>query len=340
VRLRFVSSQDTHTHTQHTHKIYLNKILFLILITVSINIFIFSMRRASFSADNLQFSSAIRMAVRRAPYSAGDTPPPSGAPGNSELAYLRRIADLELTVIALKSELNRTDELRHKKIDDDVEGGSFLEVGRAVTPDDHGSFLHSVYERGSWLIGLLVFQSFSSFILVAYEKLLADHPDIIFFLTMLVGAGGNAGNQAAVRVIRGIAVGTINSRTRNKFIKSEVGMAIALSATLGLVGFARAILSFRTSMQETLAITSSLVMIVFISVVAGVLLPFLLQYLRFDPAHSSTSIQVIMDILGVLITCAVSTAILTLPHIIASAALEREDGVVRNAPRDQNGSEN
>ena len=31
----------------------------------------------------------------------------------------------------------------------------------------------------------------------------------VFFLTMLVGAGGNAGNQAAVRIIRGLAVGAV-----------------------------------------------------------------------------------------------------------------------------------
>jgi hypothetical protein len=32
--------------------------------------------------------------------------------------------------------------------------------------------------------------------------------------------------------------------------------------------------------------------------------------LRFDPVHASTSIQVIMDISGVLITCMISTLIL------------------------------
>ena len=42
-------------------------------------------------------------------------------------------------------------------------------------------------------------QSFSGIILSRNEALLADHPVIIFFLTMLVGAGGNAGNQASVR---------------------------------------------------------------------------------------------------------------------------------------------
>ena len=42
-------------------------------------------------------------------------------------------------------------------------------------------------------------QSFSGIILSRNEGLLADHPVIVFFLTMLVGAGGNAGNQASVR---------------------------------------------------------------------------------------------------------------------------------------------
>jgi len=61
------------------------------------------------------------------------------------------------------------------------------------------SFLDAVKDRGSWLVGLLVLQSCSGFILSHNEDLLAHHPTIIYFLTMLVGAGGNAGNQASVR---------------------------------------------------------------------------------------------------------------------------------------------
>ncbi len=68
-------------------------------------------------------------------------------------------------------------------------------------------FLPNILDRGGWLLGLLLFQSCSSFILSANQELLRDHPVIIYFLTMLVGAGGNAGNQAAVRVIRRIALG-------------------------------------------------------------------------------------------------------------------------------------
>jgi hypothetical protein len=51
--------------------------------------------------------------------------------------------------------------------------------------------------RGRWLLGLLVLQSSSSFILDAYQDLIREHLVVTLFLTMLVGAGGNAGNQSA-----------------------------------------------------------------------------------------------------------------------------------------------
>ena len=55
-----------------------------------------------------------------------------------------------------------------------------------------------------WLLGLLVLQSTSSFVLEQYQELLKQHLVVTVFLTMLVGAGGNAGNQSAIKVIRGL----------------------------------------------------------------------------------------------------------------------------------------
>ena len=55
-----------------------------------------------------------------------------------------------------------------------------------------------------WLLGLLVLQSMSSVVLEHYEQLIKDHLVVTLFLTMLVGAGGNAGNQSAIKVIRGL----------------------------------------------------------------------------------------------------------------------------------------
>jgi cation transporter-like permease len=171
------------------------------------------------------------------------------------------------------------------------------------------SFFPSMLDRGGWLIALLMLQSCSSFILSSNQGLLDKHPAIIYFLTMLVGAGGNAGNQAAVRVIRRIALGTISSSTMGTYLRKEMYMAFGLSLLLGMTGLVRGFLS-NSSITETVAITCSLVSIVFISIVFGAILPLILYFMKVDPAHSSTSIQVIMDILGVYITCIIANFLL------------------------------
>jgi len=175
------------------------------------------------------------------------------------------------------------------------------------------SFIAALHSRATWLVGLLALQSCSGFILSNNEELLQKHPVIIYFLTMLVGAGGNAGNQASVRVIRGLALGTLTTtttsttsttsaaieivETRNRFLLRELRMAMALSLIMAIAGYIRASV-FHTPLPETLAITLALIVIVFTSVCLGAILPLILQYVGIDPAHSSTTIQVVMDILG------------------------------------------
>lgn len=171
------------------------------------------------------------------------------------------------------------------------------------------SFADALKSRAYWLVGLLALQSCSGFILAKNELLLQNHPVIIYFLTMLVGAGGNAGNQASVRVIRGIALGTLVPQTQSQFLSRELRMAFALSAILSVAGFLRAVL-FQTPFAETLAVTMALSIIVFSSICLGAVLPLLLQKIGVDPVHSSTSIQVVMDILGVVLTVFVSTLVL------------------------------
>ena len=172
------------------------------------------------------------------------------------------------------------------------------------------SFKEQIKDRAGWLIGLLVLQSCSSFIIAYNETFLEDHMVIVQFLTMLVGAGGNAGNQASVGVIRSLAVGTLNRRTMRDFLTREAQMAVSLSALIGLTAFVRAWL-FRTHWGETIAVTLSVSLIVLISVAIGSTLPLGMKRVGIDPAHSSTSIQVIMDIMGVLITVCVSSFVLS-----------------------------
>lgn len=126
---------------------------------------------------------------------------------------------------------------------------------------------------------------------------------------MLVGAGGNAGNQAAVYVIRGLATGEINSRTQARYLWGEVQMALALSAVLVCIGFLR-VTAFQYSTLDAVAISGSLLAITFTSVVVGSMLPLAFQRLNLDPAHAGATIQVIMDLAGVCITCFVCSTLL------------------------------
>ena len=232
----------------------------------------------------------------------------------AELA--NRNAELEMLVSDLKKMLDISRH-REKKIllALDSSGGSvnldfdkddLLDEGKFEDP----SFVNNMVDRGSWLIGLLVFQSFSSFILAYNEKMLQTHPAIIYFLTMLVGAGGNAGNQATVRVIRELALGRLPDGSKLKFVLREVCMGFALSIIVGVFGYVRVYLNGGVTVAETVTVTIALMMIVFISIVVGALLPILFQVMKLDPANSSTTIQVIMDISGVMITCFAATLIL------------------------------
>jgi Mg/Co/Ni transporter MgtE len=106
-----------------------------------------------------------------------------------------------------------------------------------------------------------------------------------------------------------LAVGSVNDSNVKEYLRGELWVAVTLMSILGLAGCVRAAI-FLVPVAETIAITTSLCVIVMISIILGALLPLGMNSLRIDPAHSSTTIQVIMDILGVTITCHVSAAIL------------------------------
>eukprot|EP00980_Cylindrotheca_fusiformis_P028878 scaffold22664_cov125-Cylindrotheca_fusiformis.AAC.7 len=166
--------------------------------------------------------------------------------------------------------------------DDDDDDDEILLESNSLEEE---TFFRAVTDRAGWLVGLLVLQSMSSFIIARNESLLQQHGVIVQFLTMLVGAGGNAGNQASVRVIRGLAVGSIDHNNMESFLKRELLMGLCLSIILAVAGFGRALVFF-TPWPETFAITTSLFIIVGCSVVIGSLLPLGMRSMGIDPAHS------------------------------------------------------
>jgi Mg/Co/Ni transporter MgtE len=182
--------------------------------------------------------------------------------------------------------------------------------------------------RLSVLVGLLILQSSSQIVLQRFEKLISSNIIIPLFLTMLVGAGGNAGNQAAVAAITGILSGELSGPgALLKTLKREAVVALSCGVALAAIGFVRVYIFY--SNEETKptpvlltvsAVTLSLFLIVVSSVLLGATLPFLLLTMGLNIEHAAPAIQVVMDILGVTICCVVCSFFLENDSIDDNAA--------------------
>jgi Mg/Co/Ni transporter MgtE len=179
--------------------------------------------------------------------------------------------------------------------------------------------LQVVWQRLSVLVSLLLLQSLSQFVLEAYEGLITSNVVVPLFLTMLVGAGGNAGNQAAVHAITGLVTGELRPAHLWPLLRRELLVGLISSTCLFFIGFVRVYLYYTNEeVQPTpvfatvFGISAALFLIVLVSVVLGTALPFVLRKLKFDIEHAAPMIQVLMDILGVLIACTVCSKFLPL----------------------------
>lgn len=169
-------------------------------------------------------------------------------------------------------------------------------------------FWRLFYERSYILIALLLTQSFAAIIMNFYQATMVG--SLLYFTTMLVGAGGNSSSQTSAVVIQGLITGELRSSNFWRFLKREFWMAIMLAGVLSLVGFGRAYLT-TSSLIISITISASLFMIVFFAVTLGSCIPLLLRRLNIDPAFSAGPfLATLMDILGTLIYCYVCQLIL------------------------------
>ena len=183
-----------------------------------------------------------------------------------------------------------------------------------LLPADQGYFTtplsRLVFQRSVWLVGLLIFQSLSSMILSSYNEMLSKYTIIAVFLTMLIGTGGNAGNQSATVVIRGLTTREMSRRNMMRVFFREISISVLMSMILMAVAFVRVYWSC-ADLLSALVISISLFLIVLTSMSLGALIPIMLERFDIDPAHSAAPfLATLMDVLGVLIYCFVCSKLL------------------------------
>ncbi|MCK4499286.1 magnesium transporter [Candidatus Babeliales bacterium] len=196
--------------------------------------------------------------------------------------------------------------------EEEMEEDSYKMSGLTPTekPYHERSFWKLIVQRSMWLAPLLIFQSISGTVMSTYQTLLQSHTVLFFFLTMLIGTGGNAGNQSATLVVRGLVTGEINKKNIFSVIIKEFGTAISIGLVMIVFGFLRVAMT-NSDPLTMITICLSLFCVVVISILLGTIIPLGLHYLGIDPAHSAAPfLSTLMDIIGTLMYCSIASLIL------------------------------
>ncbi|MDR0331574.1 MAG: magnesium transporter [Chitinispirillales bacterium] len=158
-----------------------------------------------------------------------------------------------------------------------------------------------------WLV-LLVFMSvFSGAALSFFEATIQAKVALVFFLTLLIGSGGNAGSQSATLMVRALATGDVKMKDWGKMLLKEMTVAASLAAVMAaavaLLGIAR------DGIKLAAVVSLSMFMIVITGSLIGMSLPFVLSMFKKDPAMASSPLVAsIADIVGVVIYFSIATA--------------------------------
>lgn len=192
----------------------------------------------------------------------------------------------------------------------------------AVTPS-HVSYLNqSVWEicknRIPWLLLLMISATFTGLIINTFEATLNQLSTLLFAcIPMLMDTGGNAGSQASVTIIRGLALDEVHTKDVFKVVWKEMRVAVLLAVCLAVVCFGKLMLidgllfGYNYTWDICLVVSLSLLATVIVAKLVGCLMPLLAKKCRLDPAVvASPFITTIVDALSLLVYCQIALSIL------------------------------
>lgn len=171
--------------------------------------------------------------------------------------------------------------------------------------------LSLVRSRVVWLLVLAVGATLTVQVLSAFEAELEQVTVLALFVPLLIGTGGNTGNQAATTVTRALALGDVRPRDILRVLGREICVGASLGALLGALGFAVASVVF----EPRLGLVISLTLLAVCTVAAsfGGVMPLVAKQIRVDPAvFSNPFISTFVDATGLVIYFMVAKALLGL----------------------------
>ncbi len=166
--------------------------------------------------------------------------------------------------------------------------------------------------RMTWLLILVVTSFLSGLILQKFSFALESVIALSFFVPLIMGSGGNAGTQAAMVIVRGLATGEIRLGDVWRVVRKEFIIGAMLGAGLGVLALVRALVFQRSSLLGT-TVAFSMIITVTAATCLGAILPLICKRLGIDPAVvSGPLIATVLDIASLLIYFRIATLLLGL----------------------------
>ncbi|MET8774639.1 magnesium transporter [Nocardia sp. NPDC004654] len=154
--------------------------------------------------------------------------------------------------------------------------------------------------RALWLMLLLFAATLTVSVTDFFEGTLEQAAHLALFIPLLIGAGGNAGAQAATACVRALAVGEVRVSDLFKVIWRECRVGLVLGSLLATAGLVIGGLFVGPRIAVVVAIT--LVLICAWAATIGGTMPLLAKKLRIDPAVvSAPMVTTLVDATGLII---------------------------------------
>ncbi|GAA2024281.1 magnesium transporter [Yaniella flava] len=166
-----------------------------------------------------------------------------------------------------------------------------------------------VRSRITWLLVLAVGATLTVQVLSVFEATLEQVTVLALFVPLLIGTGGNTGNQAATTVTRALALHDIEPRDIVRVLTRELRTGFMLGLLLGSLGFVITALIYEFEVGLVIGLT--LLAVCAVAAAVGGVMPLLARAIKVDPAvFSNPFISTFVDATGLIIYFMIAKAIL------------------------------
>lgn len=168
-----------------------------------------------------------------------------------------------------------------------------------------------VRARVVWLLVLALGATLTVQVLEVFEATLERMVVLSLFIPLLIGTGGNTGNQAATTVTRALALNDVRPRDMLKVLACESRVGLLLGLSLGTLGFAIAALFYGLDIGLVIGLT--LLAICTMAASVGGAMPLIARAIHADPAvFSNPFITTFIDASGLLVYFLIARSVLSI----------------------------